>query len=345
MEASKSMAKRKWSIAIVGPGWVAGAYMDAFGKRDDIQVTHIVGRTVSGAARFAETYGIDCALHDDVREAVKDKSLDIVGVFTPHHLHASQAVTAAKAGKHIIIEKPVCLSLKELRAMRAAVRAAKVKTIVGFVLRWNPLLTMIRENIAAGNLGKVIYAETDYLHGLVGKEYTKAWHKSRARAGTSLLVGGCHAVDAIRFLVGKEVVEVSAYSTTRTSELEYPGTEIALLKFADGSIGKVGSCLECNMPYVFNVEVFGTKGTFRNNRLAGDMLAGQTGFATVPTIAPDSADVSHHPFDGEVAHFIDCLNRNKRPLPDLEDAARTTEICLAAELSARRGKPVKLPLK
>jgi len=95
---------------------------------------------------------------------------------------------------------------------------------------------------------------------------------------------------------------------------------------------------------VFNVEVFGTKGTFRNNQLAGDMLAGQTGFATIPTIAPDSADVSHHPFDGEVEHFIDYLNRDRRPMPDLEDAAETTEICLAAEISAQQGKPVTLPL-
>jgi predicted dehydrogenase len=98
------------------------------------------------------------------------------------------------------------------------------------------------------------------------------------------------------------------------------------------------------MPYVFNVEVFGTKGTFRNNQLAGDLLAGQTGFATVPTVLPDSADVSHHPFEGEVDHFLDCLRRNRRPLPDLEDAAETTEICLAAEQSARTGRPVRLPL-
>jgi len=338
------MARKVWNVGIVGPGWVAGAYVHSFRTRDDIQVTHIVGRSTAAASAFAEKHNLHCAYHDDIREALKDKSLDIVGVFTPHHLHAAQAIAAARAGKHLIIEKPTCLSLKELRAMRAAVRKARVKTIVGFVLRWNPLLMMIRRSIEQGRLGRIIYAETDYLHGLVGKSYTKEWHKSRKTGGTSLLIGGCHAVDAIRFLVGQPVVEVSAYSTTRTNELEYPGTELALLKFADGTIGKVGSCLECNMPYVFNVEVFGTQGTFRNNLLAGDVLAGQTGFAEIPTILPDSADVSHHPFDGEVDHFINCLNGNRRPMPDLEDAAETMQVCFAAELSARRGRPVKLPL-
>lgn len=99
------------------------------------------------------------------------------------------------------------------------------------------------------------------------------------------------------------------------------------------------------MPYVFNVEVYGTGGSFRNNQLAGDMLPGQTGFATIPTILPDSGDVSHHPFDGEVAELIDALNSGRRPMPDLEDAAETTEICLAAEMSAQRNRAVRLPLQ
>ena len=339
------MAKKVWNVAIVGPGWVAGAYLTSFKKRDDVRVTHVVGRRLAKAQAFLETHNLDCAVHDDLSEALLDKSLDIVAVLTPNQHHAEQTIAAAKARKHVIIEKPVCLTLAELKAMRSAVRSAKVKTIVGYVLHWNPLLQLIQRNVADGSLGKIIYAETDYLHGIVGKGYTKPWHTKIATAGTSLLLGGCHAVDAIRFIVGRKVIEVSAYSTGRTKELDYPGTELTLLKFDDGSIGKVGCCLECNMPYVFNVEVFGTKGSFRNNQLAGDMLKGQTGFATVPTVLPDSGDVSHHPFDGEIDHFIDCLNRNRRPMPDLEDAAETTEVCLAAALSAKQGRPIRLPLK
>ena len=338
------MAQKTYNAAIVGPGWVAEAYLNSFRKRDDVRVTHVVGRTQKRAAEFADAHHLDCTLHDDLKDALKDDALDIVGIFTPNHLHAEQAIAAANAGKHLIIEKPVCLTHDELKSLRKAVAKTGVKSIVGYVLRWNPLLQMIRHNITEGRLGKIIFAEADYLHGIVNKTYTKKWHTTKATAGTGLLLAGCHAIDAVRYLVGRTVVEVSAYSTGRTNKLDYPGTDILMLKFDDGTIGKVASCLECNMPYVFNVEVFGTKGTFRNNQLAGDMLAGQTGFATIPTIAPDSADVSHHPFDGEVEHFIDCLNRDRRPMPDLEDAAETTEICLAAEISAQQGKPVTLPL-
>jgi len=338
------MAKRIWNVAIVGPGWVAGAYMEAFRKRDDIRVTRIVGRQRESAAAFARRYDLTCGVYENLAQALDEGNVDIVGVFTPHHFHAKTILTAAKAGKHMIIEKPVALDVEELRTVRAAVKQAGVKTIVGFVLRWNPLLTLIRRNIEAGHLGQIIFAEADYLHGLIGKPYTKPWHLRRASAGTTLLLAGCHAIDAVRFLVGRPVVEVQGYETTRTRELDYPSTGLVMLKFDDGSLGKVTSCIECKMPYVFNVGVYGTEGTFRNNQFYSDILKGQTHFATVPTIMPDSADVSHHPFDGEVAELIDALNSGRRPMPDLEDAAETMEICFAGEMSAQEGRAIRLPL-
>lgn len=338
------MAKKTWNVAIVGPGWVAGAYLDVFSKRDDVRVTRVVSSTGAGAKAFVEARNLDAAVHDSMQPVLADASVDIVGIFTPHHLHAPQAIAAAKAGKHLILEKPICLSLEELKSLREAARSTGIKSITGFVLRWNPLLEMIRRNIVAGTIGDIIFAEVDYLHSIVGKPYTKPWHLSRKTGGTSMLMGGCHAVDAIRFLVGKPVIEVSGVQATRTRELEYPSTEIALLKFADGSVGKVSVCLECVMPYVFNVEVFGTKGTFRNDQFAGDLFKGQTRFASVPTITPDSSDVTHHPFAGEVDHFIRCLCDDVRPLPDIDDAAETIQICLATEMSAQQGRPIKLPI-
>ena len=230
--------------------------------------------------------------------------------------------------------------------MRAAVRRAGVKTIVGFVLRWNPLLKIIRRNITDGRLGQIIFAETDYLHGIVGKPYTKPWHTTRETGGTSLLLGGCHAIDAIRFLVGRPVVEVSAYSTSRTEGARVPEHRNGPARNSTTArIGKVGCCLECED--ALRVQ----RGGLRNGRQLPQQpvrrrpaTKGQTGFATIPTIMPDSSDVSHHPFDGEVAEFIDALNTGRRPMPDIEDAAETMEICFAAEMSAKEGRPVKLPL-
>ncbi|MBN1417437.1 MAG: Gfo/Idh/MocA family oxidoreductase [Planctomycetes bacterium] len=336
---------KTWQVSIIGPGWVAGAYCEAFRRRGDVRVRHVVGRTLARARAFAEAQGLDCRTHARIEPALADPEVDIAAILTPHNLHARQAIAAARAGKHIIIEKPVCLTLRDLRAMRAAVRRARVRTIVGFVLRWNPLVRIIRRSIDEGNLGDLIFAEVDYLHGIVGKPYTKPWHTTRREGGTSLLLAGCHAVDTLRYLIGKRAVEVSAVEAGRTEALAYPSTQIALIRFEDGTMGKVASCLESRMPYRFNIEVFGTRGTFRNQDLWTDALEGQTDFATVPTIAPDSADVTHHPFQGEVDHFIDSLAARRRPLPDIEDAAQTHEICFAAEMSARRRRAIRLPLR
>lgn len=336
------MGNRVWNVCMVGPGWVAGAYLACFRKRDDVRVTHVVGATKQEAAAFVAANGLDAQAHGDLAEALADRAIDIVGVYTPHNLHAGQAIAAARAGKHVIIEKPICLNREELAALRRAVREAGVKTITGFVLRWNPMVQMIRRAVAEGVIGEILHAEADYLHGKIGKSYTKPWHTRRATAGTGLLLAGCHAVDALRYVVGRPAREVFAYSTSRTDVFDYPSTEVLLVRFDDGVVGKVASNLECRMPYVFNLEVFGTKGAYRNNQLACDLLEGQTGFATIPTIQPDSADVVHHPFEGEVAHFLECLKRDERPMPDVEDAAETMEICFAAEESARTGRPVPI---
>ncbi|HOJ76434.1 MAG TPA: Gfo/Idh/MocA family oxidoreductase [Phycisphaerae bacterium] len=96
------MAHKTWNIAIVGPGWAAGAYLEVFRKRDDVRVTHVVSATKQGAQAFVEQHNLDAAVHDRLEDALADPSLDVVGIYTPHHLHASQAIAAANAGKHLI---------------------------------------------------------------------------------------------------------------------------------------------------------------------------------------------------------------------------------------------------
>ena len=109
-------------------------------------------------------------------------------------------------------------------------------------------------------------------------------------------------------------------------------------------MGKVASSVECAQPYIFNVELFGDQGTIRNNQVFSKRWTGQKGWATFPTILPDSGDVTHHPFREEVDHFVDCILNDRESHANLEDAALTHEICLASEVSIREKRPVSLPL-
>ena len=99
-------------------------------------------------------------------------------------------------------------------------------------------------------------------------------------------------------------------------------------------------------PYVFNINLVGTHGTIKNNRLfSKKKLPGQTSWAEIPTVLPDSGDVTHHPFSHEVEHLLGCIETDTESHCSVADAYITHEVCLAADISGKEGKPVTLPLK
>ncbi len=338
----------KMGVGIIGTGWVSGEYIRAFQANPHTEVLGMVSRDRARAKAKAEAFQAQhCCAYDRLEEMLADPNIHIVAICTPHHLHVPQGIAAAKAGKHLVIEKPVALDLAGLRELQTAVRAAKVKTVVSFVLRWNPLFEMIKTFLADGLLGNLFLAEFDYFHG-VGPQYAQyEWNIKKEIGGSDLLTGGCHAVDGLRWLVGVRPVEVFAYANvSRQNPLhyEYQPNSFTLVKFADGTMGKVGCSVECVQPYIFNIALFGDQGTIRNNQIFSKHWTGQKGWATFPTVMPDSGDVSHHPFGDEVRHFVDCILTDCESHANLEDAAVTHEICFASQISAREKRPVGLPL-
>jgi predicted dehydrogenase len=364
-----AMADRKLGVLIHGAGWVSTQHILAFQHNPHTRVVAISSRKLESCRRRAKEAGLeDVGLYDDYETALRHEEVDIVSVCTPQHCHAENTMAAAGAGKHIVIEKPVANSLRELRQMRDAVRKAGVKTVVSFVLRWNPLFETIKALIADDALGRVYYVETDYEHD-IGSWWTGYEDARRKSTGVSaLLVGGCHAVDAARWFAAHgryeaaRIVEVFAYRggwrkgagtefnylTNRFQELdrpvEYDGLEVALLQFDNGSIAKVSVNNDCIQPYMFPIKVFGDRGTVRDNRLWSHKFPGQKGWIELPTIMPDSADVTHHPFQAEIDHFVGCILEDRPSHCDLEDAANTHEAIFAALRCYETKQPVKLPL-
>jgi predicted dehydrogenase len=340
---------KQLGVGIVGTGWVSGEHIRAFEANPHTKVVALCGRTSAGAKAKAAECGIDCAIYDDYAKMLKHVGLDIVSIATPPNLHRDEAVAAARAGKHLMLEKAMAVTLEDIRAIRDAVRESKVKSVVSFVLRWNPLFDIIKKQLAAGALGRVFYGEVDYFHG-IGPWYGQyGWNIKKDVGGSSLLSAGCHAMDALRWFMGGEVAEVYQLATDGKGKdfaaYEYAPTTVTVLKFADGRVGKVASCIECIQPYVFGINLVGTEGTIRNNRIFSRVsFPGQTSWAEVPTILPDSGDVTHHPFKGEVNHLVDCIQTNVESHVNVEDAYKTHEIVLAADRSGQIGKPVALPL-
>lgn len=358
-------------VGISGVGWCASQHIAAFTRNPQTRVTWLHGRDVERTRANLARYGLSlpgARVTTSYEEMLAAPDVDIVSITTPNHLHAEQAVAAARAGKHIVLEKPTGLDEAELVRIRDAVRAAGVRTIVSFELRYNPFLKFARWLREDGWLGDIRFARTQYLSHVTDWYSGWEWVRTHESGRSHLLAAGCHAVDALRFCAGLEPIEVSAFHTRFTPGYEWPTSILVNLRLQGGALGHVTSSTDFKMPYAFGVELMGDRATLRQDLLqwldapiALPALAAANPFKDValepatdasgrPALRihcamPDSADVGHHPFQDEIDELVACVIDGRESSLSVFDAQKTMEVCLAADRSAQRGgQPVPLPL-
>jgi predicted dehydrogenase len=331
-------------IGILGAGWVAGEHIKSYMKSPHARVVALCGRTREGAeAKAFEVGATDVRICDSFEQMLADPEIDAISICTPPNQHPEQVIQAARAGKHLLIEKAVANDPQSLGEMKRAVQEAGIKTVVSFVLHWNPQFQWIKRMLEMQAIGPIFYGEVDYWHD-IGPHYAQyRWNVKKEIAGSVFLSAGCHAVDALRHFVKDDIIEVTAYGNRRNPEYEYDTNVVGIVKFAGGAIGKTSASFDVRCPYAFNIDLLGEKGSIRDNHIyAKEFFAGQTDWITVPTIRPDSGDVTHHPFDGEIAHFVDCVLNDRQSFVNLDDAVKTHAVCFALDRSATQGRSVKL---
>src|ERR1051326_3856644 len=187
-------ADRKLGVAICGVGWCASQHIAAFLRNPHTEITCLCARDASRARANLDRYGVpvpDARITTRYEEALAAPNVDIVSTATPNHLHADEAVAAAAAGKHLLLEKPTGLDVDELIRIRDAVRRAGVRTIVSFELRFNPYLKFVRWLRDAGWLGEIRFARTQYLSHVTDWYSGWSWVRTRASGRSHLLAAGC----------------------------------------------------------------------------------------------------------------------------------------------------------
>lgn len=330
-------------VAIQGAGNVSTEHIKAYQNNPNTQVVAIGSRTLESAERKAKQLNLDCELFDNYLRLLENPKVDVVSICTPPDRHAEESIAAAKAGKHLLIEKPVAINKTELQAMYETISQAKIKTVISFVLRWNPLILSIKEIVAKGWVGKPLLVQADYWHGPTNINPKRFHKKNWVPMNIGAIVhGGCHAMDAARYVLGNaKIVQVSGTMPTYSvpSHIIKPLT-MASVKFENGAIGKISGSTTFFMPYVFNIEVFGDEGVIRNNQFYSKQVPGQRNFGSFPTILPDSGDVSHHPFQDTIDHLIDCILTDTESHNSLSVAANTHLACFEAEESAMNNSSV-----
>lgn len=336
-------------IGIVGLGWVAGAHIETFKHVKGAAVTAVSSRRPQDPAALKAQYGVPLKVYTTYEEMLADPEIDVIDICTPHPLHPEQAIAAANAGKHLIIEKPIALNWEDAKRVRDAIKANGVKAMVCFEVRYSAQFTLARSVVEQGLLGDLHYGEVDYYHGC-GPWYGQyPWNIKKDMGGSSLLTAGCHALDILLLLMKSPVVEVTSYGAQSKSEYfapyEYPTSTVSIVKFANGAVGKCASIIDCLQPYYFHSHLVGSQGTLLDTKLYSAKLPGmiKTKWSELATHPIDSGDVSDHPYQPQFQAFVDATAAGtSMPLTDFDTALESHRVAYAADLSVERGTPVQL---
>ncbi|MCI0745376.1 MAG: Gfo/Idh/MocA family oxidoreductase [Verrucomicrobia subdivision 3 bacterium] len=337
------MATRKYNVGIVGYGWVSGAHIAAINATAQAEVTAVYSSRKLDPTELSARHGGQITCYEDLNALLADKSIHVVSICSYPHQHADQAVAAAEAGKHLIIEKPLAITWDGCQRIQKAVQKAKVRTCVCFECRFSSQFLTIKAVIDKGLLGRIHYGEVDYYHG-IGPWYGQfRWNIKKESGGSSLLSAGCHAMDGLLLCMGYDVEVVSSYSTHSANAdfaiYEYPTTSVTILKFKDGRVGKVASVIDCLQPYYFHVHLVGSEGSLLDNKLYSTHLGGldKNRWSQLSMKLLDSGDVADHPYQRQFEAFFTALDKNEEmPLTNLDQAMRTHEVIFAADSSAAR---------
>jgi predicted dehydrogenase len=339
----------KLNVAVIGYGWAATAHIAAINATTNGQVTAVWSSRPLDSAELSARHGGTIKAYTDLAAMLADPSIHAVDITSYPNQHAAQFIQAARAGKHIIVEKPLAIEWSEIVQMKQAAEQSGAKVCVCFECRWSSQFIATKAVIDAGLIGSIHYGEVDYYHG-IGPWYGQyRWNTKRELGGSALLTAGCHALDALLLCMGSEPVEVTSYASQSANEVfkpyEYATSATTILKFANGAVGKSAAIVDCLQPYYFHAHLVGSEGSILDNKFHSQKLAGlnKHAWSNLSMKMLDSGDVSDHPYQMQFQAFFDAVQAGREmPLTSFADAYRTHRTIAAADLSAKEGRPVKL---
>lgn len=332
-------------VAIVGLGHNGQSWVAAY---NNCEMTQVVGLCDFSPERRAEARGQapDAGLYDDLAQMLEIERPDILSVHTPDHLHAEPFVMGLEAGCHVMVEKPAGNSISDLEKMITAAQDSDRKTMVGQVLRFNPMFAHLHKLVTEGVFGEIFYLEADYIHNLhyqasedrfnphLGGEN---WYLSRE---IPIVGGGVHPLDLLRWYAGSPVVETFGYGNNIAfPQMKNPDCMVAIFRFASGPCARITALYGPvgEMAPFYNMGIYGTRATFKQGKLVIEHGHGME--------VTDLSEMSGtgHPYQPEVEHFADCIINQKSPLVDIFEGARSAAAVILAAEAIRTGQTQQIP--
>jgi UDP-N-acetyl-2-amino-2-deoxyglucuronate dehydrogenase len=351
------MSERPKGFAIVGCGVIAPFHARAIADLPGARLVAVTDEVEAAAARRGAEFGVDHTTDLDAVLARPD--VDVVSICVPSGLHADVGVRAARAGKHVVAEKPIDITLEAADRLIDACRTARVKLTVISQHRYDPDVQRVRELIDSGRLGRLILGDAAIKWYRTQQYYDSGdWRGAwRLDGGGCLMNQGVHYVDLLQWLMGP-VESVFARTATAAHEIEVEDIAVAVLRFASGAVGVLEASTAVYPGLPERLEITGTGGTtiIEAGRLTVRELKDEKGETSAygsklrdgakaeETGSADPAAISHAGHRAQLADLLDAIDDDREPMLSGEEARRPLEIILAVYESARAGHEIQLPL-
>jgi myo-inositol 2-dehydrogenase / D-chiro-inositol 1-dehydrogenase len=356
MKAAKKVSTMRGpvGVGIIGSQFISTIHADALNRCAHARIVAAASPTKQHVREFAAKFNIPRTF-TDYRRVLELPEIEMIVVGAPNQLHCQIALDAAAAGKHIVMEKPLCLNLAEADRMIAACARAGVKLMYAEELCFAPKYVRLKQLLDSGALGQPTLVKQSEKHD--GPHAAHFWDVSRSGGGVTMDMG-CHAIEFFRWMLGRpKIKSVYAQMNTQVHGGKTRGDDnaILILEFENGAVGLAEESWTKLGGMDDRAEVHGSKGVAYADLLHGNSI--QTYSAGGYDYAVEKAgstkgwsftiyeEAWNYGFHQEMAHFVDCVRLGLKPLVTGEDGRCVLETIFAAYESARTGQKVKLPFK
>lgn len=344
-------------VALLGTGFIAGIHRESYHRFvPDAEVVAVCSRTAERAEAFARRHGIP-QWFATLDEAIRQSDCDVVDVCVPTAFHARAAIAAAGAGRHVIVEKPLALTLEEADAMIAACKANSRKLMYAEELCFAPKYERVRQLVGEGAIGRVYHMRQCEKHSGPHSEWFYDLNQS---GGGALMDMGCHGLAWFRWMLGGQPAARSIYAHLQTGLIHGGRTRaeensVCIVEFDGGAIGVVENSWAKYGGMEDRVEVHGTGGVIYADLFMGNsaLTYSEKGYGYAMEKAGSTQgwtftifeEAFNQGYPQELKHFIECVREDKAPVTTGEDGRAVLELMNAAYHSARVGQKVALPFR
>lgn len=349
------IGNRPVKVGIVGSGFQADCLAGAVKSNPDVaELSAVASPTTGHAAAFAKRHGVPHT-YTDYHELLKNPEVELISITAPNRLHAQITLDAAKAGKHVMCEKPLCMTLEQADAMIGACAKAGVLLLYGEELFFAPKYVKAKQMADEGAFGRIHLVKQGEKHS--GPHSDWFWDVEQSGGGAVMDLG-CHGIAFCWWFLGKQKIR-SVYSqmSTQVHQNRTKGEDeaVTILEFDNGAVGIVESSWNRPGGMDDSIEVFGDKGQTYADMLMGNALPtySEVGFGYAVEKAattrgwtyPVFEEHWNYGFPQELRHFARCVRGQETPIADGETGRVVQEVLYAAYASAGEGKKIVLPFR